>query len=112
MAKKAVLTGKITRVAKLCGSGRTELSIDVRETKIDQTTFTLGTDISCAVPHSTIHDAQTNRVCTVAAGDKVTIEAENVKNSWVITAIKLDHPNEITIVDYLKSLEEELAGKN
>ncbi|MBP5399312.1 MAG: hypothetical protein J6Y53_02715 [Alphaproteobacteria bacterium] len=113
MAKKAILIGKISRIAKLCGSDRTELTIDVRETTIDGSLFAFGTQVSCTVSNTIARDVETKRISALSIGDNVTIEAEKLDHmGWTITALSHHHPTICPFADYLNNLEEELAKRN
>ena len=113
MSKRAILTGKISRVAKLCGSDRTELTIDVHETTIEGVTFTLGTQVTCSVSNAVARDVETKNVSALAVGDKVTVEAEKFDHTgWTITALSHHRTTGQPLKDFLNDLEEELAKRN
>lgn len=113
MAKKAVLTGKIVRVAKICNSNVTEFTVDVRETQMDDTTFTIGTEVSFMVENYILHDAKTEKVCSVAVGDKVTVAMEkHPSRSWKISSLHVRRPSCRPIKEYLKDLEDEIEKRN
>lgn len=112
MAKKAIMTGKITRVAKLCGSEATSFNIDVKETQMDETTFTIGTEVSCRVKNSVPHDAETGKVCPVAVGDEVTLEMEkDPAKGWGVASLSVRRATGRPLKDFLSDLEEELDSR-
>ena len=113
MAEQAILKGKLTRVVKICNANVTEFTIAVKETKMDGTTFTIGTKVSGMVEDYVPHDAKTYRVCAMATGDEVTIIMDkHPSQGWEISSLRVHRPSCRSIKKYLKDLEKELAEEN
>lgn len=112
MAKNAILIGKITRVAQLCDTDVTEFNIDVKETMMDGTTFTIGTEVSCRVKNSVPHDVKTGKVCPIAAGDEITLEMEKHSSRWGVTSLIVQRATGRPLKEFLSDLEKELASRN
>ena len=108
---KAILIGKISRVAQLCGTDATELNIDVKETMMDGTTFTIGTEVSCMVKNSIPHDVKTGKVCPIAVGDEITMEMEKHDSRWCVTSLIVRRATGRLLKEFLSDLEEELASR-
>ncbi|MBO7556076.1 MAG: hypothetical protein J6T72_01610 [Alphaproteobacteria bacterium] len=112
MAKNAILIGKITRVAQLCGTDATEFNLDVKETQMDGTNFTIGTEVSCRVKNSVPHDVKTGKVCPVAVGDEITMEMEKHSSRWCVTSLIVRRATGRPLKEFLSDLEEELDSRN
>ena len=112
---KATLIGKISRIAKVCGSGRTELTIEVKETTIGDTTFTIGSQVCCEVSNSIARNMQTKEVCALATGDQITIVAENdcmySRGKWIITSLSHHKTPGQALNEFLNDLVKELSDK-
>ena len=113
MAKNAIFTGTVTRVAALIHPNRTEFTVKVKETKMDDAVFTIGTDITCEV--STFM-TQKQRIITcmtnLSVGDDVTVKMEkNGNNVWEVCDMDHSPHRGRPAGSFLNDLEEELAKR-
>ena len=109
MAKNAIFTGTVTRVAALIHPNRTEFTVKVKETKMDDAVFTIGTDISTFM-------TQKQRIITcmtnLSVGDDVTVKMEkNENNVWEVCDMDHSPHRGRPAGSFLNDLEEELAKR-
>lgn len=107
---KAILIGKVTRVAELNGPTRTEFTVDVTSTTMDGHEFTIGGLLTFEVntfrPLSgTIGTALSN----LAVTDEVHVEMEENENGvWKVTALANFPKRGRPAGSFLNDIKEEL----
>ena len=84
--KKAVLSGRVKRVAVLKSSWM-EFTMDVHETKMNGRVFTLGSLVTCEVnTFTTQKPSITNTITNLSVGDDITVEMEKGEDdAWRVS---------------------------
>jgi hypothetical protein len=112
MKKNAILIGKVMRIAKLNKPSMMEVSVDVHETKIGGSTFTIGDKLNFEVntfvsQKGCILETMNN----LAVGDVITVEMEKSESGWEVTSMSHTPDRGRPVGDFLNDLEEEIAAR-
>lgn len=113
MAKNAIFTGTVTRVAALIHPNRTVFTVKVKETKMDGVVFTIDTDITCEVS-TFVTQKQSIIACVtnLSVGDDVTVKMEKNKNDvWEVCDMSHNPHRGRPAGSFLNDLEKELAKR-
>ena len=113
MAQKAVLSGTVTRVAKLTAPTRMEFSVSVTSTQMGSEMFTIGTDVNIEVDQPAMqNDNIRNALINLSTGDKVYVELEkNEKGEWKVAKLENYPKRGRTVGGFLNDLEKEIADR-
>jgi hypothetical protein len=113
MKKKAILVGKVTRVAKLNKPSMVEFSAEISETKIGEEFFTIGDKLNFEVNTFVSQKGPILKTMNnLAVGDKIEVEMEKSEaGKWEVAGLNHTPKRGRPAGDFLNDLEEKIAAR-